>query len=92
MNDIQKMFQAIINGQSAFRQEVLGKINKLERKVDKGFEEVNRRIDGTHERIDKIGKSLAYLEDDTPTRDEYDQLENRVGKLEQKVISTNVKL
>jgi len=87
MDDTQKMLQTIINGQSAFRQEILSKIDKLESKVDKGFEEVNTRIDGTHERMDKIGKQLAYLEDDAPTREEFDQLDRRVEKLEHKVPS-----
>lgn len=37
--------------------------------------------------IDKNGRQLAYLEDDAPTREEFDILEKRVGKLEQKPTS-----
>ena len=58
MDDTQKMLQAIVNGQSSFRQEVLGK-------------------------IDKLGRQLAYLEDDTPTREEFDHLGKRVDKISQ---------
>jgi hypothetical protein len=39
-------------------------------------------------RIDKIGPQVARLEDDTPTREEFDDLDNRVKKLEQ--ITTSV--
>ena len=40
-----------------------------------------------NKRIDKLGKSLAYLEDDTPTRDEFDGLEKRVEKVERNLAS-----
>ncbi|MBI2268556.1 MAG: hypothetical protein HYU80_03925 [Candidatus Blackburnbacteria bacterium] len=92
MSDTQKMLRAIINGQSALKEELLQRIDGVEKKLDKrieglekktekGFEEVNKRLD-------KIGSQVAYLEDDAPTREEYDKLENRVGKLEQKTAST----
>ncbi|MDP3973925.1 MAG: hypothetical protein Q8P92_03770 [Candidatus Daviesbacteria bacterium] len=44
-------------------------------KIDK----VEKNLTG---RIDKLGKSLAYLEDDAPTREEFDNLEDRVDKVE----------
>lgn len=88
MNDTQKMLQAIINGQSTLKQELLNKIDKVDKKVDKLSEKVgglDGKIDGVEkrltERLDKIGKQLAYLEDDTPTREEYDKLEKRVDSL-----------
>lgn len=95
MNDIQKMLRAIINGQSAFRQEVLKKIDNLDVKLSGRIDQVENnltdRIDKVEkkltERIDKIGKQLAYLEEDAPTRDEFDTLEKRVNKIEQKIIS-----
>jgi hypothetical protein len=34
----------------------------------------------TNNRIDKIGKQVAYLDDDTPTREEFDQLQNKVNQ------------
>ena len=87
MNDTQKMLQAIINGQSALKQELSGKIDKVDQKVDRLGERLEGRIDGVEKRLDKIGKQLAYLEDDTPIREEYDELEKRVDKIEQRVIS-----
>ncbi len=88
MNDTQKMLQAIINGQSSIKQELSGKIDKVDQKVEKlagtvagldgKIDKVEKRLT---ERLDKIGKQLAYLEDDTPTREEYDELEERVDKM-----------
>lgn len=94
MNDTTKMLQAIINGQSAIKQELSAKIDKIDQKVDKLDEKVtglDKKIDRVEKnlttRIDKIGKQLAYLEDDTPTREEFDKLEKRVDKISQKVAS-----
>lgn len=91
MNETQKMLRAIINGQSVLKQELSSKIDKVDKKVDALGERLDGKIDGIEknltERLDKIGKQLAYLEDDAPTREEFDKLENRVEKVEQKVIS-----
>lgn len=69
-DDTQKMLRAIINGQSSFRQEVLGKIDKLYEKLSGRINNLDTKIDGVEkrlaERIDKLGKQLAYVEDDTP--------------------------
>ncbi len=85
MNDSQKMLQAIINGQSSFRQEVLSKIDKLDSKLGGKIDGLEGRIDQVEknltDRLDKLGKQLAYLEDDTSTREEYDHLEKRVDKM-----------
>lgn len=89
MDDTQKMLQAIIHGQNALKQELGSKIDKLGKKLD-GLE---NRIDGVEERIDRveknltkridrIGKQLSYLEDDAPTREEFENLASRVNKLE----------
>ncbi|KKQ78918.1 MAG: hypothetical protein US99_C0008G0007 [Candidatus Daviesbacteria bacterium GW2011_GWF2_38_6] len=87
MDDTQKMLQAIVNGQSSFRQEVLGKIDKLDKKVDQLGERLEGKIDSVEKnltgRIDKLGRQLAYLEDDTPTREEFDHLGKRVDKISQ---------
>lgn len=80
------MLQAIINGQRSLKEELLEKITNVETKLEseltslkkemrQGFKEVN-------ERLDKQGKQLAYLEEDAPTRDEFDKLTKRVEKLE----------
>ena len=91
MDNSKKMLRAIINGQSALKEELLkkidvvetklsGRIDSLEKKMDSGFKNVNKRID-------RLGKSLAYLEDDAPTRAEHDELEKRVTKIEHKIAS-----
>ena len=82
MDNTKKMLRAIINGQSAMKSELLGEIKKVDKKVDK----LDVKIDGVEkrltERIDKLGKQLAYLEDDAPTRNEFDNLTVRVDKIE----------
>lgn len=80
MDNTQKMLQAIINGQSTFRQEVLSKIDKLDAKLTKKIDQVEENLTN---RMDKLGKQLAYLEDDAPTREEFDDLEKRVGYIRQ---------
>lgn len=81
MNNTQKMLQAIINGQSAIQQELLSKVDKVDQKVDRLGERVaglDGKIDGVEknltQRLDKIGRQLAYLEEDTPTRDDFDDI------------------
>lgn len=48
MNDTQKMLQAIINGQSAIKQELSGKIDRL-----------NQKVDGLDEKLDKVERNLT---------------------------------
>lgn len=59
MDDTQKMLRAVINGQTTLKQELSSEIKKVDQKLDK----VERNLTG---RIDKIGRQLAYLEDDAP--------------------------
>jgi len=66
-----KLIQAILDGQKVLS----NKIDKIDRKVDEGFEKVN-------DRLDKQGAQLAYLEDDAPTIKEFNQLKRKVIKLE----------
>lgn len=88
MNDIQKMFQTIINNQSAFRQEILKRFDEMDKKFESLRGETRRSEKNLTSRIDKIGKQQAYLEDDAPTREEFDKLEKRVDKIESKAAST----
>ena len=55
---------------NSLRQEVYS----LKTEMRDGFEKVDKRIDN-------IGLQLANLEDDTPTRDEFDSLESKVKRL-----------
>lgn len=86
MDDTNKMLRAVINGQSVMKEELLKKIDGVDKKVDK----LDSKIDGVEkrltERIDKLGKQIAYLEDDTPTREEFDGLTSRVDKIEKNFI------
>lgn len=74
MNDT-KILQAILNNQVLMKKD----IGELKQNLDKGFKNVS-------DRIDKLGKSLAYLEDDAPTMEEHTKLEKRVVKIEKKLI------
>jgi len=91
MDDTKKMLRAIINGQSSMKSELLSEIHKVDKKVDNlekkvndGFKNVGLEFKKVNERIDKLGKSLAYLEDDAPTVEEFDKLEKRVTVVEHK--------
>ena len=83
MDDTHKMLQAIINGQSAMKDELLTEIRKVDKRVDNLDQKVDRFHEDLSNRIDKIGLQLARLEDDTPTREEFDGLDGRVTTLEQ---------
>ncbi|TSC64601.1 MAG: Uncharacterized protein G01um101493_81 [Microgenomates group bacterium Gr01-1014_93] len=99
MNDTQKMLQAILNGQGAIKQELISKIDKVEEKLGGRIDGLEGKIDGLDGkidgvekrltgRLDKIGRQFAYLEDDAPTREEFDSLEERVDKIERKATPT----
>lgn len=91
MDDTQKMLRMVINGQSAMKSELLTKIDKLDEKltnrIDSLEKNMNKGFEKVNDRVDKLGKSLAYLEDDAPTRDEFDKLDERVGNLEQNIVA-----
>ena len=84
IDDIEKMLKAFINNMSAFKQEFLS----FRKEVLQRFDEADKKIDGVEERltkrIDSIGKQLAFLEDDTPTREEFDDLKKSIDKSKQK--------
>lgn len=71
-----KILQSLVDGQASIREDV----KRVEKKMNEGFEGVNQRLD-------KIGLSVASLEDDTPTVEEFDNLDKRVKKLEKQVAS-----
>lgn len=83
------MLRAIINGQSSMKDDLLKKIEGLDKKLTGKVDSLDKKIDGVEERltkrIDRLGEDLAYLEDDAPTRDEHRKLEKRVKKIEKKL-------
>jgi len=79
------MLRAVINGQSSMKEELLGEIHKLDKKVDAGFKSVDLRFDKMDKRIDKLGLQIANLEDDTPTIGEFDELAQEVDKIQNKL-------
>ena len=81
MNDTQTMLQVIIIGQHALKREILERIDKVDKKLEGKIDSVEKNLTA---RLDKIGKRLTYLEDDAPTREEFDNLEKRVDKIEHK--------
>ncbi len=67
MDEIKKMLRAVINGQSALKQELLKKIDGLDKKIDNLDIKLDTKIDNVEvrltKRIDKLGKQIAYLEE-----------------------------
>ena len=92
MDDVKKMFQILVNGQSAMKAELLKKIEDEIKEVRHDINRLDLKIDKVDEKLtkslDKIGKQLAFLEDDTPTREEFEQLENEVNKIKLQIAST----
>lgn len=77
------MLQAIINGLRALEEMLMGEIGKVRSDVKR----VEVKVDKNGKRIDKVGLQIAYLEDDAPTREEFDDLEKRVKKVEKSIFS-----
>ena len=59
------------------------KVDRVDQKIDSVREDLKGPESRLTKRIDKIGQQVASLEDDTPTREEIDNLDGRVKKLEQ---------
>ena len=89
MEEVKKMIRAVINGQSAMKEELLDRISNLDRKLSGKIDSLDRKIDGVEERlterIDKIGLQVARLEDDTPTIQDFEKLESKVTKIQRQV-------
>lgn len=50
---------------------------------------IETKVDLNGGRIDKLGRQLAYLEDDSPTIKEFDLLDKRVTKIEKQMEEIN---
>lgn len=71
-----KLLQVILDGQVALKKTLKADIRRVETKVEKNGE-----------RLDKLGEQIAYLEDNAPTQEAFGKLEKRVNKVEKVVIS-----
>ena len=72
------MLQAILDGQSAIKEELKGEIKKVAKQVELLEGKVTKLDENLTERIDKIGLQLAQLSDDVPTVEEFDDLKKQV--------------
>jgi hypothetical protein len=86
MDDVKKMFRTIVNGQSAMKSELLGEIGKVSVEVKEIKQELKGSEKRLTKRINKLGKQIAYVEDDAPTVKEFDKLEKRVTKPETRFV------
>lgn len=80
-----KMLRMLVNGQSSIHDE----LKKLRTEIENVEIRLNKKIDKVDtkltKRIDALGKQLAVLDDDAPTRDEFEELKKRVDKLQNHV-------
>ncbi len=67
-----KLLQSILDGQVSIRKDI---------------KDVKEEAEKNGDRIDKFGLKLAYLDGDAPSREEFEVLEKRVEKVENKVAS-----
>ena len=74
MDDVQKLFRIIVNGQSALKGELLIKLSGVEKKVEEHIKKLRSEVvelrketkDGfvkVNKRLDLQGKQLSFLED-----------------------------
>ena len=88
MDDSQKLLRTIINHQSSVKEELLKEIRKTNKKVDQLSENLDEFKVETKEnfakltnRINLLGKQLAVLDEDAPTREEFDELVEKVNRI-----------
>jgi hypothetical protein len=65
---------------------LLDKLTKLEKDLASFRKETKEGFEKVHDRLDTQGRQVAYLEDDAPTREEFDELDGRVRKVEKKIV------
>lgn len=87
VREIKKMSKAVINHISTVKSELLMEIKKSRDESNHKFEQMNKTLASHTKRLDRIGRNVVFLEEDTPTRDEFDRLESRVLKVENRIAS-----
>jgi len=79
MAGTKKMLTAMANSQSKLREDMMSEFKTVNKKIDAVDQKLTQRID-------TLGRDLAYLEDDAPTREEHEEVELRLKKVESKVL------
>lgn len=63
MDEVKKMFRAVINGQSAMKSELLARIDKVDRTLSLRIDSLDKKVDRAEknltEGMDKIGLQVA---------------------------------
>ena len=75
-----KILQAILDGQTSIRADITSVRSDIKR--------VEKKVEHNGARIDKLGLQIAGLEDDTPTIEEFDNLDKKVKRLEKQAASS----
>jgi len=70
-----KVLQSILDGQTLIRKDI--------KEVKEAAVKTEERLT---KRIDKLGLQIANLEDDAPTIEEFDDLEKKVVKIQNKLV------
>lgn len=86
------MLNGLVNAQSAMKGELLVAVKKVDVKVDSLDDKVKKldtKIDDVEKRLTRrlngLGKTLAVLDEDAPTGEDFTKLEKRVQKIERKI-------
>lgn len=66
-------------------QAILDKVTQIGEELSGFKKEVYARFDKVDGRIDKLGMQIANLEDDAPTREEFENLEDKVEKIQKHI-------
>lgn len=59
MDDTQKMLQVIIHGQNSLKQELVTKIDKVEKKLGGDIESIDQKLNTLEKKMDGVEKRLT---------------------------------
>lgn len=86
ITELKTMVRAIINGQSAMKEDILTKlgarITKVETQIKEHRKETKQGFIDINNRADLIGKQLNVLDEDAPTGEDFTNLVKRVDRLD----------
>lgn len=82
MEELKKMLQAFMNSQNAFNQKIEKELRDTKNSIGVQILDTEKNLT---KRIDSIGKGLAYIEEDAPTIEEFDDLKRDVELINKKI-------